>query len=185
VAAQVEAWMRDAGIQRLVLGGDEEAVAGFRDVLPASVTGRVVGTLGLPFFESEAQTLERVRPLAEAYEREREAERVEEGVTAALKGGRGALGLSQVLSDLQQGRVMTVLAAFPVSGQAWECTGCGLALDHDAGACPVCGQPLAERPLESLLPLLAFRTAADIELVRGEAAERLAEYGGLAAELRF
>jgi hypothetical protein len=185
VAGQVEAWVHEADIERLVLGGDESAAAGFMDLLPPSLAERVVGTVGLPFFESEAQTLARVRPVAEAVERERERTLMDDLVTTAMKGGRAALGLADTLGALQQGQVMTLVAGFPVTGQAWQCPGCGLALAQDAGSCPVCGGRPEPRSLEGLLPLLAHRTDAGIELVGGEAATRLAEYEGVGAVLRF
>lgn len=185
VVGQVDAWVQDARIERLVLGGDDEAVAGFREVLPQSLGDKLVGTLSLPFFETESQTLERVGPLAAAHERQVEAQLVEMVITTSLKGGRAALGLADVLSALQQGRVQTLVTAYPVTGHAWECADCHLAIAEDAGACPVCDGQLLTRSLGGLLPLLAARTDAQIEIVAGAAAEQLAEHQDIGAVLRF
>jgi peptide subunit release factor 1 (eRF1) len=181
----VDVWVREAGLERLVVGGDETAAAAFCALLPAQLAELVVGTLSLPFYETEARTLERVRPLAEAVERERESALVDQVVTTALSGGRAALGAADVLGALQEGRVMTLVAAYPVEGEVWQCAGCGLALAQDLGSCPVCGGSPEPRALAGLLPLLASRTDATIELVGGAPAAQLEAGQGLGALLRF
>ncbi len=185
VVGQMDTWVRDAGIERLVLGGDDDAVAGFRELLPQNLGDKVVGTLSLPFFESESQTLERVRPLATEHERQVETQLVEQLITTAHKGGRAALGLADVLSALQQGRAQTLVTSLPVTGEVWECADCHLAIAQDAGACPACDGQLASRSLDGLLPLLAARTDAAIEIVAGAAAEQLSEHHGIGAVLRY
>jgi peptide subunit release factor 1 (eRF1) len=185
VADAVVSWADAAHLQRLVLGGDDEAVSAVQSLLPANLVERIAGTLSLPFAESETQVLERARPVAEAFERRQEATLVGEIVTTALKGGRAALGVEDVLGALQRGQVMTVAAAWPVNGTVWRCAGCGITLAEDAGRCPSCGGPLAAEPLEVLLPVMARRTDATLELVYGAAADQLAEHGRLGAALRY
>jgi peptide subunit release factor 1 (eRF1) len=185
VVGQLETWVKEAGIERVVLGGDEESVAEFRTLLPQHLADQVVGTLSLPFHETDAQILERVLPLAESVERRAEADLVERVVTTAMKGGRAALGRADVLAALQQGRVQTVVTTFPVSGPIWECADCHHAITLNAGACPVCDGPLTQRWLEGLLPLLAHRTDATVEIVSGAAAQQLAGHEGMAAVLRY
>jgi hypothetical protein len=185
VADEVRGWVDAAGLDRLVVGGNEEAAAEFLALLPPPLAAKVIDVLPLPFEEGEAETLERVRPRAEAYERRREEELVEGVVTAALSGGQGALGVADVLGALQEGRAMTVVAGWPVEGQVWHCPSCDLVLAQAVERCPACGGPVERRALATTLPRLARRTSAEVELVHGSPAERLRPHGGLAAALRY
>jgi hypothetical protein len=110
---------------------------------------------------------------------------VEAARDAALSGGRGALGVPEVLDALAEGRVHTLLldAARELEGSA---TGDGRL--YPAGVVPPGVSPdelrtephLAERMAER-----ALETGATLVAVTGAAAETLAEHGGVAAILRW
>ncbi|MBI3943037.1 MAG: hypothetical protein HY326_08495 [Chloroflexi bacterium] len=184
-AGKIERWMDDANLQRLIVGGNEEAVAGLIGTFPPSVANCVVGTLPLPFYENDTETLQRAMPLAVEHERKYEAQLVDQLITAAQKSARGVLGLANVLETLQQSRAMTIVVSWPIEGQAWECQRCHYALDHEVAECPICSSPVQPRHLETLLPLLALHTGAVMELVHDEAAAALKEYGCVGAVLRY
>jgi hypothetical protein len=80
---------------------------------------------------------------------------------------------------------MTVAADRDLRGAARRCPACGFATAERATACPVCGATMEEQPLVELLPLLARRNHARLQLVGGPAADALRPHGGLGAVLRF
>lgn len=182
---RIQAWVAGAQLARLVIGGNTEAVTELTASMPPALAGLVVGTLALPGYETDAKLLERVAPVAAADAQARASAVVQRLRDEALAGGRGALGLAKVLSDLGKGRVMTLVAAWPVTGEAWVCPVCGLAQARTADDCPNCAAAMVRRNLSDLLPQLAERTDAELELVDGEAAEALADHEGIGALLRY
>ncbi|MBI3944225.1 MAG: hypothetical protein HY326_14500 [Chloroflexi bacterium] len=184
-ATKISTWVDEAHLDRLIIGGDDEAVNGLRETLPEAVGKYVVGTLSLPFYENDAATLERVTPLAIEVERKHEKELAEQVVNYALAGGRGALGVTDVLAALQQGRAQTVVTVWPVDGQVWECQACHHIVDHEVATCPVCNGAVRRRQLATTIPLLATQTNAGLEIVYDEAAALLQTHGNIGALLRY
>ncbi|MSP14397.1 MAG: hypothetical protein EXR62_15775 [Chloroflexi bacterium] len=184
-AVKISAWVEEANLERLIFGGNEEAVSGLKTTLPEAVGKRVIGTLSLPFYENDATTLQRVTPLAIEYERKHEKELVEQVINYAMAGGRGAVGQVDVFDALQQGRAQTVVAAMPIEGQVWECQNCHRIADHEIAICPTCSGAVRQRQLATTLPLLAAQTNATLEMVYDEAAELVQAYGGIGALLRY
>lgn len=183
--AKISTWMEEADLDRLIIGGDEEAVSGLREALPETAGKYVVGTLSLPFYENDAATLERVAPIAIEVERKHEKELAEQVVNYTLAGNRGALGVTDVLDALQQGRAQTVVTVWPIEGQVWECQACHHIVDHEVATCPVCSGTIRRRQLATTLPLLATQTNAGLEMVYDEAAALLQTHGGIGALLRY
>ncbi len=102
---------------RVVLSGSDANLAQLREVLPRSLQDKVVGQINLDMNASPAEVWERAFEVATAAQRQAEADLLEQVITAARKGGAGALGLTDTLSALQQGRIYR-LAWSPVTSSS-------------------------------------------------------------------
>lgn len=146
--------MRNFGAARAIIGGNTKSAERIRDLLSAEVV--VAGVLPIPFEESDAEVLARVLPVSLKFEREKERELVEQVIERAFGGGPAVVGVSAVREALSQDRVATLVASWPPR-------------DHE---------------LLHHLTLDALKQSCRIELVYGEAAERLNTVGDVAALLR-
>lgn len=117
----------------------------------------VIDILSVSMHDSPAQVLEKALPVAEGYERKLEAELVEEVIDLAKAGGRGALGRGKVKQAFGEGRVELLIVSFP---------------------------PDDYKDIEELTTK-ALEANSKIELVHGDAADRLNGEGGVAARLYY
>ncbi|NWF69223.1 MAG: hypothetical protein HXY40_09055 [Chloroflexi bacterium] len=155
VAQYAQALCEKQEAKRLVLGGDHEAAHAVFDLLPPQVRVGVIDIAALPHYQSSAEILHKVAARVSQHERQRETALVDELVNAAKGHGRAVLGQAAVEAAFEQGKVELLAAAWP--------GGAGV----------------------EKLALRALRAGAEIELVYGAAAERLAGYEGAAARLYY
>ncbi|NWG17905.1 MAG: host attachment protein [Chloroflexi bacterium] len=157
VAGRIEEMMQSHKIARLVIGGSEEAAHDVRRLLPEKAARSLVDVQAIPMRFTPNEVLKHILPKALEHERQQEMALVEAVINQAKGGGRGALGREAVLAALDQQRVELLVAPWPLS-------------DGD---------------LMAQLPLRALEANAALELVHGEAADRLKAEGGLAARLYY
>jgi peptide chain release factor subunit 1 len=171
---------------RIIVAGTEEALAEFNRLLPGDLKERVVGSFSAEMFASPADILRETMAIEERVEREKELQIVNSLVEATLKGSNGVLGLDDTLMALQEGRIYTLVVNFDLTAQGRRCLGCGYLTAILADKCPVCGADMEQ--VENVVDL-AVQTARDrgaqVEFVRGAAAEVLRGYGGIGGVLRF
>ncbi|MFN8417813.1 MAG: VLRF1 family aeRF1-type release factor [Anaerolineae bacterium] len=157
VAAHIEELCQRHEARRIILGGSEASAHAVQRLMPEQVANKVIAMLPVPLKLSPTEILARVLPRALEYERQQEQELVNEVINLAKSEGRGALGKNSVLAALEQQRVEMLIVPYPVENEA----------------------------LAAELPLKALASSSVIELVHGEAADRLNEEGGLAARLYY
>jgi peptide subunit release factor 1 (eRF1) len=95
-------------------------------------------------------------------------------------------GLDDTLLALQEWRVWQLIYADGFASRGAQCTNCGALLAQETNSCGYCGE--AVRVVDDLIELAAARVMemqGKVELVRGPAAMRLKEAGGVGALLRF
>ncbi|MCS7172178.1 MAG: VLRF1 family aeRF1-type release factor [Armatimonadetes bacterium] len=183
VADAAARFVEERRIERLLLGGPEEAAFAVRDQLPESAARKVVAVVPLPSpLEEWPQIRERVLEVARQAERQREAERVQELVDRSGQ-GRGVLGLASTLEALVRRQVQLLVVDRELEAEVVECPGCGYVSARPAEICPVCGAVMMRTWLTQVLPLLAHRNHAGIELVNPQPILRL--HGGIGALLRY
>ncbi len=172
-------------VDRIVVGGPQEAVSELRRLLPKRLRERVHADLGVAVDAS-------ITEVAEAAAREEL--RIERASELALMAelverrgqGLGALGASEVASAADAGHVLLLVVAEGFVTPGAECLSCGSLRSDSPAGCQRCGGTM--RPLEDLVDRLIGRVVAEggrVEEVRGAAAQRLTELGGVGAELRF
>lgn len=155
VAERAHQLFREMGRPRVFIGGTERAAHRLADELHQEVRDLLVGVLPIPMDEDDATVMNRIMPHAAAYERQQEAQLVENTISAAKAGGRAALGYEDVQQALAMYQVDTLIAPWP----------------------PQDVTQLDEMTIQVL------QGGGQVELVSGAAADQLAEHGGLAARL--
>ncbi|MGH2372149.1 MAG: VLRF1 family aeRF1-type release factor [bacterium] len=178
-------WLDELQIGRLIIGGPETATSAVREMLPEHAHDSVVGLVPLPAYSDVSEIRERTLPVALAAERRREDELVAQLLDLAGAHSGGVVGKAATLNALQQGQAMMLVADRELTGTVWQCVECNYVSVDATDRCAVCGGAVEEFELPQLLPLLAYRSGAAIELVGKDAAERLRAHEGLGALLRY
>jgi peptide chain release factor subunit 1 len=173
--------------ERLVLGGPEEPLARFKELLSAPLLERVIGAIGIEMFANEHEVLERAQALQAKAERKQEHALVDQLLEFAGAGGRGSHGLAPTLDALWNGQVDTLLVARDARMPGAECPNCGRIVASGRTDCPSCSARM--EPLDDIVERAIARTLGQsgrVELLDGAAAERLNEAGGgIGAILRY
>ncbi len=170
--------------KRLIVGGQEETVSRFLSMLPKSLRDSVIGTMPIDIAASETEALERAQDLLEKAERAREAELVQQMITAATKGGPGALGLADTLTALQEERVHILLVEEGFQATAFRCDHCGYIGAQKTKTCVYCGGPMS--PIKDAVDAIvrrAIQRGVEVEFIQGS--EDLKRAGSIGALLRY
>lgn len=172
---------------RLVLAGPAEATAELEKLLPKALEARLVASVALPVDATASQVLEETRKLEQQAERRHEEQVVEELITIATKNDRAVAGIEPTLRALREGRVRRLVYADRIALRGRRCPACAALHAETENLCAYCGGPLREA-VDDLLEAMAERAlegGAAVELVRGQAAERLRAVGGVGAYVRY
>jgi peptide subunit release factor 1 (eRF1) len=172
-------------VDRLIIGGPEEAAAAVKSLLPARCQRNVVAVVPLAGWLPEAEVLAHTLPVAKEEQRRRDEALVASVLDGAASGGRAVVGPDATLDALAQGQVDTVVAHLDLDIPAWSCADCSTVVIANADACPACGGLLVPSSLRQILPALTARSAASLRLVRAAAHGGLEDHGGLGALLRY
>lgn len=172
-------------LKRIVVGGPVEATSLFTGGLPKRIQQMIIGTISAPVDANHDRLITELRAVQEKAEQEDEARSVDAMITAAMKGERAVLGLSDTLGAIHAGRVYRLVVArdFRVDGK--ECSGCHVLVSDGNAKCSFCGGELEAAP--DLINRASHRVldmGGNVQLVSGEAAAKLAE-AGIGALLRF
>ncbi|MEM9954955.1 MAG: VLRF1 family aeRF1-type release factor [Chloroflexota bacterium] len=157
VATNIREFINDMDASRVILGGNEKAAHQVKDLLHQSITKQVVDILALPMTTNPSEIEEAIRQSATNYERSEELDLVNEVISFAESGGRGAIGIDEVRQALQHQQVDLLILPYPME-------------DND---------------LARELSLLALENNTTIELVHGSASARLNQDAPVAARLYY
>jgi len=169
---------------RLLLGGPPEPLATLRHELPRSLRARLAGTLRLELFRDDNAVREAALEAVALCERETETRLVDELVDAAGT-ERVAIGIAETLAAVNEGRVQVLFVSEGPGLVGGVCRACGN-LAAGLGPCLACGSavdPLAD--LDERATDRALAQGARVEVVSGDAADRLRAAGGLGAWVRW
>lgn len=182
--AAIEELRRRRPFDRLVLGGPDEAMQMLQSELPGGLAASVAGTIRAEMFASDHEVIAAARGAVTTHERARELRAVEELVTDAAKGQRASTGVADTFAALVDGRVHTLYLVDGSREPISSCEGCGR--PAEGGACASCGATGRRVVRRSDLAVRwASETGSGVETVRGDAASRLSEVGGIGARLRY
>jgi hypothetical protein len=113
VAEHTRQLVKKEGIERIIIGGNEDSGHTVRRLLAQSVEKHVVDVVSIPRYYGAHDIFAHMQPLALEHEREKESQLVDEVINAARAGGRGALGLEAVNNALQLQQVSHLILAWP------------------------------------------------------------------------
>lgn len=177
--------LEERHIDRVIIGGPEEGAVTVKGLLPAHCLKKVVAVVPLSGWLPEAAVLAHTLPVARNEQRQRDEALVASVLDEAAAGGRAVAGLDATLDALAQGQVDILVVQSDLDTPAWSCARCGRIMPMAADACPVCAGPLEQVPLRQLLPGLADRSGATLQLVRPLEHGGLENHGRLGALLRY
>ncbi len=144
-------------IRRVILGGSEQSAFALQHLMPDSLKADVVGVLNIPMRYNASDIFQHVLPVAQEAEEKQDMDIVNQVIDFAKSRGRGALGEEAVKMALDMQQVELLILPWP-----------------------------SQKPeLSDSLAFQALQLNSKIELVHGEAAERLNEEGGIAARLYY
>jgi peptide chain release factor subunit 1 len=176
------------GARQVILAGQAEPVAMFREYLPKASQALVVGELALDANASTTQVMAKANEVIARLEAGRQKALVEALENDAQKKGvTGTLGLADTLMALTEGKVMTLIVAHGFRAQGYQCENCGYLTAEQIEPCPVCGHRM--RRVDHAVDLAirkALESNAEVETVGTPgAALRLKTLGGIGAMLRY
>jgi len=157
VVNQLRTLQQEMNTRRVILSGDEKSAHMLMEQIPEADRKYIVGIAPAPLSYSEGDVLDRVLETAITYERNHEDRLVNQVINDAKAGGRGALGVDDVIEALINQQVEMLLLPYP---------------------------PRADDIADDLKQR-AFDQGVEIELVHGQPADTLTEAGGVAARLYY
>jgi len=172
-------------LEKVVIGGPVEATSVFIGSLPKRIQQMVIGTISAPVDAGIDRVMNEVRNVQDKAEQEDETKIVDAMITAAMKGDKAVLGLSDTLFAIQEGRVYRLVVARDYRAEGKECGSCHVLIADGLDNCSFCGGKLAAAP--DLINRASHRVldmGGKIQLVAGEAAAKLSS-ARIGALLRF
>jgi peptide subunit release factor 1 (eRF1) len=171
-------------IRRVIIGGTEENVAHFIDLLPKTWRSLVMGSFPVEMSTSHAQVFEKAMAVATQAERESESLLVQAVITAAAKGGEGVIRLDDTLQSAHAGRVQTLLICEGFRAPGYRCRGCEYLTAQALETCPFCGEEFDE--ISDAVEMAVRRVIRDGgEVVVLRDSQELEKAGGIGAQLRY
>jgi peptide subunit release factor 1 (eRF1) len=164
--------VREEGIDRIVLGGDEVIVPLLREQFPKDVAERIVDVLKLDIRTPQHDVLQRSLEALKEKDAQTDRERVEALLDAYRSGGLGCAGVDSTRKALELGQADELL----VPATPDRIAGVGSVAPAEPERTP------AERAVDDLIAR-ARQTAAKIRFI--EDATLLDPLGGVGAFLRF
>lgn len=170
---------------RLILSGPKEAIDELYDLLPRDLQRKVAGRLSLPVDVHEKELLESLTQLENQIEREKEINLVQKLLQTNPSNNHRALGLDATLIHLDKGLIHTLIYSETFHPKGSKCRECGYLYSNGCMMCGRCKSPVDSLP--NLLEEMARRiilAGGNIEEVKGDAARKLDEAGGIGAVLK-
>jgi hypothetical protein len=181
IAENIQQWSDAEHLQSVFLLGLVEMVSAIHKELSPDFRDKVKPVEEDLGWVSRAELQQRIEPFVVKHEGERELALVD----ALLGDDRGlVVGIDETLARLQQGRIRKLVVARGLDASLKRCGEC-LWVDRTIDPiCPACGRERHAITLHDVLPELARRYKASVEVVSGEAGRRLREAGGTGGWLR-
>jgi len=184
-AESARSFFGGSDITRFVLGGTEETVAQFQELLPKAMQAKVIGSFSISADAPEAEVQTRSMEVIETAAQEREAEWVEQLIAGWKRKTGSVVGLADTLVALQEGRVGILLVSAGYEALGYRCQNCHyLTLKDNSKSCGLCGGTLEAIPdVVDNAVHRALSQGVEVEIVRG--IEELVKVGDIGGILRY
>jgi peptide chain release factor subunit 1 len=113
-------------VRRILIGGTDENVNLFRNLLPKSWQSLVMGTFHMAMTATHNEVQARAMELGMQAEKERETYLVDRLITSAAKGSGGVIGLEKTIEAVNDSRVQTLVLTEGFRKNAYRCKSTGL-----------------------------------------------------------
>lgn len=171
-------------LKRLLIGGTEETVAQFRELLPKHLQDSIIGTFSPDTNAKDHEILDHSLQIVQEVDHEREARLVEATITAAAKGSNGVIRMDDTLGAVSEGRVQTLIVSEGFQAPGYRCQSCTYITGQKLSACPFCGGEIREIPDAVELAIQrVMEQGGEVEIV--EEKSKLDAAGGIGALLRY
>lgn len=182
-AQHITAWSEQQMLAPVFVAGPVEAAEPVWGELPKAFREKSALVTGLPSHPTPAELLDRIDPEIARWKRCRELQEVE-SILDHPNGARAVVGMDETLTRVQEGQARSLLVVRGVGGKLRQCAKCGWATRSPDKVCSMCGGERRVAAIRAILPELARKHGVTVEVVAGEAAEKLRAAGCLAAWLR-
>jgi len=184
VIKKLESFLSAGRIERIITGGSDDAAAKVRELLPKSVSEKIVGVFHAEMFANVNDIFEKVKPVISEFESREEKAIVSDLLTAVGKGRNAAIGIEDVLNALQEGRIMKLVFIKDFEDSGYACRNCRNLSKQKVSVCPYCkGEMEAVNYLVDMAGQRAVEQGAMIEVIAEN--KELSDAGGIGAFLRF
>jgi len=181
----IDSFCRSRGCERLILGGSQPVLAQVKELMPHALRSKLIGEFSVDMAATPNEVLQRSLEVAVAAQQAEEEQLVSEAVTAASKGGPGAVGLDDTLWALREGRVRVLLIQEDAHASGYRCRECSFLTGSEVARCPFCSsvEIQAVPDVINLAILQALKAGAEVNIVRQN--QSLRQVGNIAALLRY
>jgi peptide subunit release factor 1 (eRF1) len=184
VAGELARLLDQLEVDRLIIGGSQQAASDLARALPKRLKGRLVEVLPMPVAASAEEIMARTSEVQAALERAEELEVVREVLKEVKAGGRGVAGLPATLQAINNGRVYKLVYLQSLRLEGAVCGHCNVLATPADERCPVCGKPMDVEPyLIDRMSRAVLEKGGHVEVVSGPAGETLRQVGEVAALL--
>lgn len=170
-------------IRRILIGGTEENVKLFCNLLPKAWQSLVMGTFPMSMTASLNEVRTRALELGMQAEMEREKRMVGRMITQAAKGGLAVVGLDDTLAALNEGRIQILMVSEGFRKNAYRCKSTGWLTTKPEEICS------GEDDIEKVYDVVDYainqvmRSGGDVEVVMSS--PELEKAGSIGAFLRY
>lgn len=182
LARRIARWSKREQVSPVILVGERQQIGLVLAAIPEKSRGSVALAPRIISRDSPSRIQQQLEPVLEQWEQEYEKRTVKE-LIAAHDPARAVLGIDETLEQLQRGRVRELVVARGFKGSARQCMNCGWVSRTADSVCPLCGGQRRSRTLRTVVPELASAFGVPMEIVSGDAAQRLDKVGGVGAWL--
>jgi peptide subunit release factor 1 (eRF1) len=184
VVSRLEELDKEHTIDRIVLVGSSESLQEIEGAIPEHMRDRVFRRNGVSASADEDDVMEAAWAAWFAAEREGEQKLWDQIREEAFGQDMAAMGATEVLAALQQGRVDTVLVSRDSTVKGTQCRACSHLVHGTPDTCQQCGSAdVFTVDLVNEFVRLAELTAAYVEFA--DASDELTEEDGVVALLRY
>lgn len=184
VIERLETFLATEQITRVILSGSDEAVAMVKGMLHKTVLDKVIGHVKVEMFAKSDEVMAKSESVVAVWEKAKEEEMVSNLMAKAMKNESAVLGLDNVLSVLQEQRVMRLVMRRGLAASGYSCTACGALSVQRIDSCPYCkgAMEMVDR-IVNLAGEKAIQQGAVVEVVEEDSP--LKNVGGIGAFLRY
>src|SRR3989304_1365053 len=184
VVRHLEEILKKGEANHLILGGSEESVGLFSKMLPPPISSKIAGTFTADMHAGDDEILEKSLGAIKRVEKASEESLVNELITRANKNGSAAMGIEDVLKQVQSGNIhrRVFLEGFNAAGL--KCSSCNFQTIQTLETCPFCNTSLEKiGHLIDFAVQKAIDQGAEISAISENAT--LKEAGSIGALLRY